>query len=126
MPKTPAFVFTTVAFLAALGVSWANRDWVVGVWLSPALDAASRTGIDPLLRDPAGLAAVTPRLTFATALLLTFPVLCAEAWLLVCRLAKREQARRLAVPFSVASAGAVLLAVWVARQVDAFHFVILL
>jgi len=52
-----------------------------------------------------------------TAALLTLPVFWAESWLLICRLARRQDACRFAVPFALTSACAALLALWLVRQV---------
>ncbi|HYQ04034.1 MAG TPA: hypothetical protein VER96_35415 [Polyangiaceae bacterium] len=68
--------------------------------------------------DQANLAAVTVHVLLVTAVLLTLPVFCAESWLLICRLTRRNDARRFAVPFAATSAGSALLAFWLAHQVD--------
>ena len=63
-----------------------------------------------------------PGETVATALLLSLPVFYAEAWLLICRMTRREQARRLTVPFSVVSTGATLFALWLTRTIEVSFF----
>jgi hypothetical protein len=110
-----------IAFLVALCVSWASRTWLVGFWLPLVLDSPSLIDAHVLLQDRA---AFERTVTTTTALLLTVPFFSAETWLLICRMTRRDQARRLTVPFSVVSTGSVLLAAWLARQVNLSHFLV--
>jgi hypothetical protein len=121
VPSMRGFSWTIIAFVVALCVSWVSRTWVLGFWLSPVLDVPSRLHASVLLQDRAAL----ERTVTITTLLLTFPIFSAETWLLISRMTRNDQARRLTVPFSVVSAAAVLLTVWLARQVEVPHFIAL-
>ena len=121
VPSMRGFSWTMIAFVVALCVSWLSRTWFLGFWLSPLLDVYSRFDANQILRDRAGLERTV---TIATALLLTFPVFSAETWLLVCRMTRHDQARRLTAAFSVVATSAVLLAVWFARQIDVSRYLV--
>jgi Sec-independent protein secretion pathway component TatC len=121
-----AFSGTLVALFVATCFSWVNRTWLFGLWLSPLFEVASRSGADLHVLDPATRGVVTLKTTIATALLLTLPVFSAEVWLLVCQMTRREQARRLTLPFLATSTCAALLALWLARRVGFSSFVMLL
>lgn len=111
-----------IALAVATPVSWLNRGWLLEQWTAPTR-GPYRSGFELQFDSETALLAATLQVTLATALLLSFPVFCAEAWLLVCRLTRREQARRLTVPFAVTSAVAALLAFWLAREVEVVFFV---
>jgi Sec-independent protein secretion pathway component TatC len=114
-----AFSGTLLAWVIATSVTWVHRSDVLGFWSAPLLEP----GVPGLeLHDPAALLAANIQVTLATAALLTFPVLGAEAWLLVCRLTRRADARRLTLPFALVSTAAGLLALWLAQQ-SRFWFV---
>jgi Sec-independent protein secretion pathway component TatC len=91
---------------------------LLGLWSAPAVELADRIGADVRFPNQAGMFVATVDVTIVTGLLLAFPAFCAEAWLVICQVTRREQARRLAVPFGIVSAGAALLALWLACQVD--------
>jgi hypothetical protein len=122
MPGMRGFSWTMITFIVALCVAWLSRSWFLGLWLPPVLDVPFPFYDEVNARDRPGFERTV---TITTALLLTFPVFSAEAWLLVCRMTRHEHARRLAVPFSAVSAGAVLLALWLARQIDLSRFIVL-
>lgn len=110
-----AFTGTLVASFAIACLSWVYRAALLSFWLSPV---ASRIGAEPPFVDPAGLALITFQVIVATTLLLAFPVFSAECWLVLCRVTRRVEARRLAAPFSLASAAALLLALWMVRGLE--------
>jgi len=119
-----AFSGTLVAFLVASCVVWANRNWVLGLWLAPMLEGAPR-GAGAIV-EPVDHTWALLEMTAASALLVTVPVFHAEAWLLICRLTRREEARRLTLPFSATTTLAALLAFWLVRQVEFSSFAVLL
>ena len=115
-----AFSGTLFASFAIAWLSWVYRAALLSFWISPV---ASRTGAEPPFVDHAGLALITFKVIVATTLLLAFPVFSAECWLVLCRMTRRLEARRLAAPFSLASAAALLLALWMARGLEFRVFV---
>jgi len=116
-----AFAWTLAAFFAATCVSWANRLWLTELWLAPVGDIAPFTGVG--LDVGPSLVWLFVRVTVVTALLLTLPVFSAEVWLVICRLARRDEARRLAIPFSVVSTAGALVALWFVRQFEFAYLV---
>lgn len=120
------FSGTLVAFVGAAGLAWLNRTWLLGFWLSPMLESASGVDLRMHVQGQAALVALTIKVTVATAVLLTLPVFYAEAWLLICRMTRREQARRLTVPFSVVSTGAALIVLALIRRIELIFFAELL
>ena len=112
MFRIRAFSGTLVAFVVALGVLSVHRTWLLDFWLSPLLDVVSPHA----MRNPSG-AVVMLEVTVASALLLTYPIFSAEAWILLCRMSRRERARRLTVPFAFTSAAVAALAFWLARHI---------
>ena len=116
MLRIRAFSGTLVAFVVALGVLSVHRTWLLDFWLSPLLDVVSpHAMLHP--SGSAGRAVVMLEVTVASALLLTYPIFSAEAWLLLCRMSRRERARRLTVPFAFTSAAVAALAFWLARHI---------
>jgi Sec-independent protein secretion pathway component TatC len=121
MANVRAFSWSLAVFAVALGLSWLHRSWVMEVWVAPVTDGLSGYAARGYLLAPADEFAITLRVVVATAVLVTLPIACAEAWLLLCRVTRCQRARRLALPFSLASCGGVLLAMWLA--VHAWHAV---
>lgn len=114
MANVRAFSWTLAVFALALVASWWKRDWVLGLWLPPLSDPLGfHFAIDYLLPSET-VFRVTLKVVMATAALVTVPILGAEGWLFLCRVARRERARRLTLAFSLASTGAVVLALWLA------------
>lgn len=114
-PRT--FLWTVVVFAVAIALCCWNRAWVSNIWIGVMVDSAPAGPIVPFWRAPADVAEFQQRCAVLTASLLAFPVFCAEAWLLLCRVTGREHARRLTLPFSAASTANLLLVLWLARLV---------
>ena len=117
-----AFGWTLATFVAAMGFSWVKKMELAELWLAPVRDAATGAGLDGYLADES-IPFFFLKVTVVTALLLTLPVFFGEAWLLICRRAHRDDARRLAIPFSVLSTAGVLVALWFVRQFEWLYLV---
>ena len=117
MSRICAFSGTLVAFVVATGLLWMHRYWLLDLWASPFLDVVSPAHGPLRFSNPANRALVMSNVIVASACLLSYPIFSVEGWLLFCRLTRHEHARRLAVPFGMASAAVAASAFWLARQV---------
>lgn len=111
---------TLVAFAAIVGTTtllWLKRSSLVGLWLPPLFDP-TRPGTSRYVLEEASVPEITIQVLLTTGALLTLPLLHAHLWRFICRLTRRDDAYRFAVPYCLAAACAWLLAFWLARHLD--------
>jgi Sec-independent protein secretion pathway component TatC len=118
LAQVRAFSKTFIAGLIAVGLSLSFREPLLQFWIAPALKQAFRTGADVGFPDDLSFLMIQAKVIVASALLLTFPVFCADAWLLICKLTRSSHAAALALPFALSSASVVLFALWLARHLE--------
>ena len=112
------FSKTLIAAFVAAAVSWKCREELLQFWSAPYVRQHGQAVLDFGLLNDAAVFSVMTQVTAASALLVTFPVFCAETWLLVCEKTARPDARRFTLPFALSSGAVALVASWLVRHID--------
>jgi Sec-independent protein secretion pathway component TatC len=112
------FSKTLIAALVAAAFSWKYRQALLQFWCAPFLRQFDQAVIDFSMLNDAAAFGMMAQVTASSALLVAFPVLCGETWLLICERAARPDARRLTLPFALTSGVVALLVLWLIRQIE--------
>ena len=113
-----AFSGSLSAFTIAGCLAWLYRDSLVQLWGRPVL-AVWSTHWHPIEPVPGGVYNASPTAALLTAVLMALPVFYIESWLFICRVARRQSARRFTLPFGFVSTCTTALAIWLAQLVGA-------
>lgn len=103
-----ALPWSLATFGLAATIAWFGRSTVLGFWLEPWTDLYQELSWRPPPFSISSRGELS--LIILTAVLVTLPVVHAEAWMRFCQASHRRRALRLTIPFVLVSCGAWWLA----------------